>query len=351
MFQCENSVRLFLRNELNNNFKRRYIIYPYGEVGKCVKNILNNEFNVNEFLLLDNRLNENGIYRPDKLKKLEISNDMFVIIATISDDIYEECKMIISEYFDENHILSVYPLELKSFRKKLLSKRGFDFENNIFKLSFTDVKFYLPLWNIDYIQERIVINDRFNDDKELEYVIDNYTEYINGKIVLDIGANIGNHSMFFQKYAKPSHIHAYEPHPETFKTLKRNIEINFWKDNISTHNLAVGDVNSNGNITGFNIHNTGATTISESDNGNSSIIRIDDQNYDGTVGLMKIDVEGFEAKVIKGSEKLIIRDKPLIMIEIYDNSRNFDYIFDFLNRNGYQAIAYNYANYIFRPVE
>ena len=350
MVQYENSVRLFLRNELINA-NRKYIIYPYGGVGKCVKKLLNNENNVNEFLLLDNRLSEEGVYRPDELKNYIISDDIFVIIATLSDDIYEECRTIISNYFDEDHILSVYPLAQQEFIRKLLSKRGFDFENNIYKLSYVDVKFYLPLWNIDYIQERIAINDRFNDDKELEYILDNYSKYVNGKIVLDIGANIGNHSMFFQKYAEPSHIHAYEPHPETFKTLKKNVEINSWKEHISIHNLAVGDVNTVGIISEFNIHNTGATTISESENGNFSIIKIDDQKYDGSVGLMKIDVEGFESRVIRGSEELIIRDKPLIMIEIFDQSGSFDYIYDFLNGNGYQAIAFNYANYIFHPVE
>jgi hypothetical protein len=52
----------------------------------------------------------------------------------------------------------------------------------------------------------------------------------------DVGANIGNHSMFFSKKFK--RIHSFEPHPSTFYIL--NFNTNQLK-NISTHNIGLGD--------------------------------------------------------------------------------------------------------------
>jgi len=62
---------------------------------------------------------------------------------------------------------------------------------------------------------------------------------------------------------------------------------------------------------------------------------------------MKIDVEGFEAKVIRGAKNTISKYKPIIMIEIFEESSNFDEIYLFLSRLGYTVEAINEDNYFF----
>lgn len=57
------------------------------------------------------------------------------------------------------------------------------------------------------------------------------------------------------------------------------------------------------------------------------------------VGFIKIDVEGFELDVLKGSEKLIDTEKPNLMIEIYEKFSDVDIeeTFLFLFNKGYKC--------------
>lgn len=41
------------------------------------------------------------------------------------------------------------------------------------------------------------------------------------------------------------------------------------------------------------------------------------------LGLLKLDVEGWESKVIAGARKTILRDKPLLVIAIYHSLTDF----------------------------
>ena len=60
------------------------------------------------------------------------------------------------------------------------------------------------------------------------------------KIILDIGANIGDSPLFFAKYYKK--VYAFEPVPYNYEKMRQNIELNpQYKDKIVTYNNAVSD--------------------------------------------------------------------------------------------------------------
>lgn len=128
--------------------------------------------------------------------------------------------------------------------------------------------------------------------------------YLKGQI-LDIGANIGTHSIY---YAQHGHVHCFEPNPIAFECLKHNM-----KDTNSTlYNLAVGSVEHNIQMITPEEGNPGtAYTIL---GGDIPVITIDSLGLNGC-DFIKIDVEGDELEVLRGAISTIRKYKPTMIIE------------------------------------
>ena len=132
---------------------------------------------------------------------------------------------------------------------------------------------------------------------------------------LDIGANIGNHSLFFAGYFKK--VYSFEPHPITYKLLAFNTAP---YKNIEIFNFGLGDKNKKINLYS-KIANIGASTSNHKDNHSKqkSIVQI--QTLDqcklklNNIGLIKIDVEGMEFNVLKGGINLIKDQTPIVVFE------------------------------------
>jgi FkbM family methyltransferase len=118
---------------------------------------------------------------------------------------------------------------------------------------------------------------------------------------------------------------AFEPQPVIFQQLCANLALNGLA-NVRALPFACG--RENGAVT-FEIPdyqsvgNFGGTSMSE---GNVSsggtrrreivqCVRLDNLVADGAVGLIKIDVEGFEQRVLEGCEGILARCHPLLYIE------------------------------------
>lgn len=156
--------------------------------------------------------------------------------------------------------------------------------------------------------------ERFELDMIFAFLSPILEDLRNG-IALDIGANIGNHSLYFSKYFKT--IHSFEPHPRIFDLLQFNARI---ADNIIPLNFGLGDANQSLELN-ENWENMGSSSIKhntgiEGSKVSIEIRRLDDLALDaGTISLMKIDVEGFESNVIRGAWKTIQEHQPLILME------------------------------------
>lgn len=164
--------------------------------------------------------------------------------------------------------------------------------------------------------------------------------------VLDIGANIGFHTLYFAELTGVNgKIIAFEPIPINFKTLKNNVSLNNFPQ-IVLVNKALGNTNSQMNIhINEQAQNPGAFNLFEDGVRNTIIecIKGDDYlqaNNIEKIDFIKIDVEGYEYEVLKGLRQTISRFHPSIIFEYdrnYQLKMNADagLIFDFLKELNY----------------
>lgn len=122
-----------------------------------------------------------------------------------------------------------------------------------------------------------------------------------GGSFLDIGANIGSFTLIASEQEKAL-VYAFEPHPETFRLLRRNVELNH-RTNIRLFNTAVGQIDGQvyltdeaGSATNHIAASAADRTIAVSCNRMDSICsqQAIHPQY------VKIDVEGFEYDVLAG---------------------------------------------------
>jgi FkbM family methyltransferase len=179
---------------------------------------------------------------------------------------------------------------------------------------FNDIKVFVPNYPIEAIQNYIVTNKNFYENAILQF-LDKYIQP-NSRI-LDIGSNIGNHSLYWATRSKASKIIAFEPIIETYNILVKNIDINNLSNVITAKNIALGNEKGFASINTFNFENHGATSLKESVNGQIKVETLDGIINDSEqFNFVKIDVEGFEEQVLKGGRKTFLKNKPYLFIEI-----------------------------------
>lgn len=189
----------------------------------------------------------------------------------------------------------------------------------------------------DYVFETIDKNKDFYEKDILE----KWTPYFgNCKTILDIGANLGNHTLYWAKEIPNVNIYSFEPCDLTFERLKRNVEINNL-NNIRLYHKGVGEEKGFAHISHMDESNMGATTLecdSKADEGEIEIVDIDSMVKNEEILLpvdfIKIDTEGFEEKVFKGMEHVLATMMPDIWVELGEDTcveilnrmRGLDYI-------------------------
>lgn len=145
-----------------------------------------------------------------------------------------------------------------------------------------------------------------------------------GDTVLDIGANFGVFTKLFSELAGPSgEVIAFEPIPETFRTLSAGVEL-LKLQNVKTLNKAVSDhvgtalmeVPQYSETMGENLYESHIVNSSDAPNTYSvQTVTIDSLQL-SKVDFIKIDVEGHELQVLRGGRETIQRLHPTLMVEV-----------------------------------
>jgi FkbM family methyltransferase len=136
-----------------------------------------------------------------------------------------------------------------------------------------------------------------------------------GTKVIDVGAHIGTHTLTMAYcVGDKGHVYAFEPQPKIFRELFQNIRLNLLK-NISCIWAAAGAKQGTIEASPFVSDNEGATPLMGGAGIHVDLIPIDSLKLN-KVSLIKIDVEGMENLVLEGAKETILRNKPVILVEI-----------------------------------
>lgn len=173
------------------------------------------------------------------------------------------------------------------------------------------------------------------------------TMNLEGKIIFDIGAHIGYHSIYFSRLVgKNGKIFAFEPHPKNVERFRLILEKNKNElDNISVYDFAISDKvgteefnlnedvesgRSSGNFIGHadTFWNRNVYTEKHFKKRSVKTFSIDSLKYnliiDESPDIIKIDVEGAEYLVLLGARQILKTKKPILFIEIHSMLNMFN---------------------------
>lgn len=195
--------------------------------------------------------------------------------------------------------------------------------------------FYLPQAVDEHIQKAIFLTGTFYDIKALQALKPRINP---GAIIFDVGANIGNHAIYFAHHLQAAHIHCFEAMPETAALLRRNVAMNALEDRITVHETGLGERKGKAEVKQFDLQNQGATALGTTAKGSIEIASLDTLMRNVSPDFIKIDVEGMDFAVLKGAKKILTRDMPQLQVEIKaKNSPDAEEITPWLSSLGYRA--------------
>lgn len=144
-------------------------------------------------------------------------------------------------------------------------------------------------------------------------------------LVVEVGANMGIHTVPMARALqdKGRKLVAFEPQPVVFQQLCANLALNGLM-NVTALPFACGeapgvvafprpDYTKRGNFGGISMSEP--TSAAREVNVQVPCLKLDDLLLNEKLGLLKIDVEGFELRVLKGCAQVIHRSKPLLYLE------------------------------------
>ncbi len=160
-----------------------------------------------------------------------------------------------------------------------------------------------------------------------------------GDTILDIGANIGCHTLQFSKLVgHEGKVFAFEPTGYAYNKIRRNVELNcHFSNNITLEKKAVSDTSAKDQIIHFKsswLLFGHQTQIHEEV---VDIVTVDDyvrQKGLEQIDIIKIDVDGFEPEVLEGAMNVIKTYKPILLLEI-NNTQKLECILEFLMNMNY----------------
>lgn len=152
----------------------------------------------------------------------------------------------------------------------------------------------------------------FYESPLLTYIFKKY----GGKLqsIVDVGANIGNHAVFFRDVMGVKDIACFEPNDENFRRLCKSAPY-AWK-----YQIALSD--KDGTVTSVEQpHNMGASYCH--DGGGIPCDTLD--SFDLAPDLIKIDAENMESRVLQGAIETIKKHRPVLFVEHNDIQHFYDF--------------------------
>ena len=178
----------------------------------------------------------------------------------------------------------------------------------------------ITVFKNDHVGDKIASNGLY-EKENIEFLL-SLMAHISEPVVLDIGANIGNHTLAFATCA--TRVFAFEPIPAIYTLLSRNVTNNKL-DNVTTCNFALSDNADSATIYMVRSGNFGASSFDKRSEGVEAVT-VQKMTGDSFViehainklDLIKIDVEAHEVFVLRGLMQTLRKHLPIITMEWND---------------------------------
>ncbi len=216
------------------------------------------------------------------------------------------------------------------------------------------------MFRINIIQFALRFFDYFQQKKIFNFLKDKIEK---NSILLDVGAHHGETIKNFCKYLTPKEIHSFEASNQNFNILKK--KMNILQKKIYLNNFGLSDENKDFKIN-QSIESSSSTLskinknskyfrkkikilgLSDKEYSSENIVklkRLDDYSIEknlNEIDLLKIDTEGHEYFVLKGSLKILSKIRYIYFEHHYDDMINKGYTFStihqFLSQNNFKKI-------------
>lgn len=168
-------------------------------------------------------------------------------------------------------------------------------------------------------------------------------------LFIDVGANVGTYTVLASAVIGATSI-SFEPVPSTFANLHRNVRLNDIGALCELHN--VGLSSQKGFLTFTTDHDTTNRVVKGSVSCSQNSIQVPVTTLTAVVGkrtpaLMKIDVEGFEAEVLRGGEE-ILKAESLLAVILELNGSGVEYGYEDVTVFS-QMLKWGFAAYLYDP--
>jgi FkbM family methyltransferase len=230
-----------------------------------------------------------------------------------------------SELFDENDFKRQKNWQNLYKKNKIIKKKNYyEFMGFKSKIAHFGPQIFFEKYGLDYIKSK---------------------EKLKNSTIIDCGAYIGDSAFIFEKELSPKEIICVEPDEKNYEILLENIKLNNLANKIKAIKIAVGNKETKGNVI---LNDTSSAYIVETEKGEVSISTIDNlifRLHISNVGLIKMDIEGYELPALRGAKETIQKFKPILIISIYHKGQDFfeipaylkeivpEYKFSFININ------------------
>lgn len=152
---------------------------------------------------------------------------------------------------------------------------------------------------------------------------------INGKDIIDVGAFIGDSLSLFRALFNDSKVYAFEPSSNNIEQLKTYFKNDIESGIVIPVNSGCGKEKSKLKLSKYQGEVDAMASLQYDYQGTLyeevDIIKLDDyaKEHNLDVGLIKIDVEGFEPDVIEGTLNIIKEQRPILLIAFYHTPYEF----------------------------
>jgi len=193
--------------------------------------------------------------------------------------------------------------------------------NKIYKAK--ETFFYLPQAHEDCIQASIRVSKNYWD-MHAHKIIDKYLK--DNAVILDIGANIGSHTLYWAMERNAKKVYSFEPFDMIHEILLTNVKLNYLQDVVTTYNFGLSDEECRAKKGSVFCNNLGSTKFLKEENGEAVLKTLDSVDIPEKIDLIKIDVEGHEVEVLKGAVKTLEKNKPILVIESFTRKAELEEI-------------------------